>query len=172
MLDSWTEDLEESQQVIRSVNLLVVKVSEKSDQTGILSALVLLQGSLLATASSPKFSELVMKCLQRMVRLLPDTINSISLDSVLLAIHVFMKVNKHMPLKKEAKTSVTGKVTAEVPPQVPVCEPEVELAEADPEPEPIMEEKPSPEPILVNNPSPSPGNIWMCTCRISVSGLL
>jgi len=62
MLDSRIEDLEEGQQVIRSVNLLVVKVLEKSDQTNILSALlVLLQDSLLATASSPKFSELVMK---------------------------------------------------------------------------------------------------------------
>ncbi|MGH0185066.1 UNVERIFIED_CONTAM: hypothetical protein FKN15_017031 [Acipenser sinensis] len=62
MLDSRVEDLEDGQQLIRSVNLLVVKVLEKSDQTNILSALlVLLQDSLLATASSPKFSELVMK---------------------------------------------------------------------------------------------------------------
>ena len=36
MLDSRIEDLEEGQQVIRSVNLLVVKVLEKSDQTNIL----------------------------------------------------------------------------------------------------------------------------------------
>ncbi|XP_053545282.1 cytoskeleton-associated protein 5 [Bombina bombina] len=36
MLDSRIEDLEEGQQVVRSVNLLVVKVLEKSDQTNIL----------------------------------------------------------------------------------------------------------------------------------------
>uniref|UniRef100_A0A8C8AED5 Cytoskeleton associated protein 5 n=1 Tax=Otus sunia TaxID=257818 RepID=A0A8C8AED5_9STRI len=36
MLDSRVEDLEEGEQVIRSVNLLVVKVLEKSDQTNIL----------------------------------------------------------------------------------------------------------------------------------------
>ncbi|XP_076970705.1 cytoskeleton-associated protein 5 isoform X2 [Tamandua tetradactyla] len=101
MLDSRIEDLEEGQQVIRSVNLLVVKVLEKSDQTNILSALlVLLQDSLLATASSPKFSELVMKCLWRMVRLLPDTINSINLDRILLDIHVFMKVFPKEKLKQ------------------------------------------------------------------------
>ncbi|XP_030056735.1 cytoskeleton-associated protein 5 isoform X2 [Microcaecilia unicolor] len=93
MLDLRVEDLEEGQQIIRSVNLLVVKVLEKSDQTNILSALlVLLQDSLLATASSPKFSELVMKCLWRMVRLLPESINSINLDRILLDIHNFMKV--------------------------------------------------------------------------------
>lgn len=101
MLDSRIEDLEEGQQVIRSVNLLVVKVLEKSDQTNILSALlVLLQDSLLATASSPKYSELVMKCLWRMVRLLPDTINSINLDRILLDIHIFMKVFPKEKLKQ------------------------------------------------------------------------
>ncbi|NXF03510.1 CKAP5 protein, partial [Smithornis capensis] len=101
MLDSRIEDLEEGEQVIRSVNLLVVKVLEKSDQTNILSALlVLLQDSLLATANSPKFSELVMKCLWRMVRLLPETINSINLDRILLDIHIFMKVFPKEKLKQ------------------------------------------------------------------------
>ncbi|XP_009997850.1 PREDICTED: cytoskeleton-associated protein 5 isoform X3 [Chaetura pelagica] len=101
MLDSRVEDLEEGEQVIRSVNLLVVKVLEKSDQTNILSALlVLLQDSLLATASSPKFSELVMKCLWRMVRLLPETINSINLDRILLDIHIFMKIFPKEKLKQ------------------------------------------------------------------------
>ncbi|NXF89408.1 CKAP5 protein, partial [Eubucco bourcierii] len=102
MLDSRVEDLEEGEQVIRSVNLLVVKVLEKSDQTNILSALlVLLQDSLLATASqSPKFSELVMKCLWRMVRLLPETINTINLDRILLHIHNFMKVFPKEKLKQ------------------------------------------------------------------------
>ncbi|KAM8815141.1 cytoskeleton-associated protein 5 isoform 2-T3 [Rhynchonycteris naso] len=101
MLDSRVEDLEEGQQVIRSVNLLVVKVLEKSDQTNILSALlVLLQDSLLTAASSPRFSELVMKCLWRMVRLLPDTINSINLDRILLDIHIFMKVFPKEKLKQ------------------------------------------------------------------------
>ncbi|KAM6360444.1 cytoskeleton-associated protein 5 isoform 1-T4 [Alca torda] len=101
LLDSRVEDLEEGVQVIRSVNLLVLKVLEKSDQTNILSALlVLLQDSLLATASSPKFSELVMKCLWRMVRLLPETINTINLDRILLDIHIFLKVFPKEKLKQ------------------------------------------------------------------------
>ncbi|KAM4617287.1 cytoskeleton-associated protein 5 isoform 1-T3 [Discoglossus pictus] len=101
MLDSRVQDLEEGQQVVRSVNLLVVKVLEKSDQTNILSALlVLLQDSLLATASSPKFSELVMKCLWRMIRLLPESINNINLDRILLDIHNFMKILPKEKLKQ------------------------------------------------------------------------
>ncbi|XP_066439476.1 cytoskeleton-associated protein 5-A isoform X2 [Eleutherodactylus coqui] len=101
MLDCRVEDLEEGQQVVRSVNLLVVKVLEKSDQTNILSALLLLlQDSLLATASSPKFSELVMKCLWRMIRLLPEAINNINLDRILLDIHNFMRVLPKEKLKQ------------------------------------------------------------------------
>ncbi|XP_018115742.1 cytoskeleton-associated protein 5-A-like isoform X4 [Xenopus laevis] len=101
MLDSRIEDLEEGQQVVRSVNFLVVKVLEKCDQTNILSALlVLLQDSLLATASSPKFSELVMKCLWRMIRLLPEAINNINLDRILLDIHNFMRVLPKEKLKQ------------------------------------------------------------------------
>ncbi|KAM8940030.1 cytoskeleton-associated protein 5 isoform 2-T2 [Pelodytes ibericus] len=101
MLDSRVEDLEEGQQVVRSVNLLVAKVLEKSDQTNILSALlVLLQDSLLATASSPKFSELVMKCLWRMIRLLPEAIKNINLDRILLDIHNFMRVLPKEKLKQ------------------------------------------------------------------------
>uniref|UniRef100_A0A673JVG3 TOG domain-containing protein n=1 Tax=Sinocyclocheilus rhinocerous TaxID=307959 RepID=A0A673JVG3_9TELE len=101
MLDSRVEDIEDGQQLIRSVNLLVVRVLEKSDQTNILSALlVLLQDSLISTAGSPLFSELVMKCLWRMIRFLPQTINSINLDRILLDVHNFMKVFPKEKLKQ------------------------------------------------------------------------
>ncbi|XP_051979054.1 cytoskeleton-associated protein 5 isoform X1 [Xyrauchen texanus] len=101
MLDSRVEDIEDGPQLIRSVNLLVVRVLEKSDQTNILSALlVLLQDSLTSTAGSPMFSELVMKCLWRMIRFLPQTINSINLDRILLDVHNFMKVFPKEKLKQ------------------------------------------------------------------------
>uniref|UniRef100_A0A8I3MVX6 G2/mitotic-specific cyclin-B1 n=1 Tax=Canis lupus familiaris TaxID=9615 RepID=A0A8I3MVX6_CANLF len=56
-----------------------------------------------------------------------------------------------LPLKKEAKTSVPGKVIAKKIPK-PLEKPELE---------PVKEEKLSPEPILVDTPSPS----WMETSR-------
>lgn len=43
MLDSRVEDIEDGQQLIRSVNLLVVRVLEKSDQTNILRLAVWLR---------------------------------------------------------------------------------------------------------------------------------
>ncbi|XP_059190336.1 cytoskeleton-associated protein 5 isoform X1 [Centropristis striata] len=100
MLDSRVEDIEDGLQVIRSVNLLVTRVLEKSDQTNMISALlVLLQDSLVTTAP-PMFSELVMKCLWRMIRFLPETINSINLDRILLDVHNFMKVFPKEKLKQ------------------------------------------------------------------------
>uniref|UniRef100_H3CGY6 Cytoskeleton associated protein 5 n=1 Tax=Tetraodon nigroviridis TaxID=99883 RepID=H3CGY6_TETNG len=101
MLDGRVEDIKDGQQVIRSVNLLVIRVLEKSDKTNMLSALlVLLQDSLVTTAGSPMFSELVMKCLWRMIRFLPSTIDSINLDRILLDVHNFMKVFPKEKLKQ------------------------------------------------------------------------
>ncbi|XP_061677746.1 cytoskeleton-associated protein 5 isoform X2 [Syngnathoides biaculeatus] len=93
ILDSRVEETEEGQQVIRSVNMLVVKVLEKSDQTNIISALlVMLQDTLVPAAVSPMFSELVMKCLWRLIRHLPENINTINLDRILFDVHNIMKV--------------------------------------------------------------------------------
>ncbi|XP_055505102.1 cytoskeleton-associated protein 5 isoform X2 [Leucoraja erinacea] len=102
MLDSRLEDLDEGPQVIRSINLLMVKVLEKSDPTNILSSLiVLLQDSLLATPNnSPKFSELILKCLWRVIRLLPNNINDVNVDRILLDLHNFMRVFPKERLKQ------------------------------------------------------------------------
>ncbi|XP_068168966.1 cytoskeleton-associated protein 5 isoform X2 [Antennarius striatus] len=101
MLDSRLEDTEDAQQVIRSVNLLVISVLEKSDQTNMFSALlVLLQDTLVTTAGPAMFSELVMKCLWRMIRFLPETINRVNLDRILLDVHNFMKVFPKEKLKQ------------------------------------------------------------------------
>ncbi|KAF6722112.1 Cytoskeleton-associated protein 5 [Oryzias melastigma] len=101
MLDSRVEDIEEGTQVIRSVNLLVIRVLEKSDPTNLISALlVLLQDSLVSTAGSHRISDLVMKCLWRVIRFLPETIHNINLDRILLDVHNFMKVFPKEKLKQ------------------------------------------------------------------------
>ncbi|KAH1165906.1 cytoskeleton-associated protein 5-like [Mauremys mutica] len=101
MLDSLVEDLEEGQEVIQSINLLMKKVLEQSDQTRIFSALLaLLQDSLTAAAGPPKFPELVAKCLWRITQLLPRTIGTVNLDQILLDIHLFMKALPQEKLKQ------------------------------------------------------------------------
>uniref|UniRef100_A0A8C8GX75 TOG domain-containing protein n=1 Tax=Oncorhynchus tshawytscha TaxID=74940 RepID=A0A8C8GX75_ONCTS len=101
LLDPRIEESQEGQQLIRSVNMLLRRLFEASDQTNILSALlVLLQDSLLSSAGSPKFSELIMKCLWRMIKFLPDTISSLTLDKILLDVHNFMKLFPKDRLRK------------------------------------------------------------------------
>uniref|UniRef100_A0A8C7NJC5 TOG domain-containing protein n=1 Tax=Oncorhynchus mykiss TaxID=8022 RepID=A0A8C7NJC5_ONCMY len=101
LLDPRIEESQEGQQLIRSVNMLLRRLFETSDQTNILSALlVLLQDSLLSSAGSPKFSELIMKCLWRMIKFLPDTISSLTLDKILLDVHNFMKLFPKDRLRK------------------------------------------------------------------------
>ncbi|XP_049429948.1 cytoskeleton-associated protein 5 isoform X1 [Epinephelus fuscoguttatus] len=100
LLDDRVEDIEDGQQVIRSVNLLVTRVLEKSDQTNMISALLVLLQDTLVTTAPPMFSELVMKCLWRMIRFLPETINTINLDRILLDVHNFMKVFPKEKLKQ------------------------------------------------------------------------
>ncbi|XP_074487606.1 cytoskeleton-associated protein 5 isoform X2 [Sebastes fasciatus] len=100
MLDGRVEDIEDGQQVIRSVNLLVTRVLEKSDQTNMISALLVLLQDSLVTTGPPMFTELVMKCLWRTIRFLPETINYINLDRILLDVHNFMKVFPKEKLKQ------------------------------------------------------------------------
>uniref|UniRef100_A0A3B3UXH6 Cytoskeleton associated protein 5 n=1 Tax=Poecilia latipinna TaxID=48699 RepID=A0A3B3UXH6_9TELE len=92
MLDIRVEDVEDGTQVIRSVNLLVIRVLEHSDQTNIFRWSLFLE-------------IMFFGCLWRMIRLLPENINSLNLDRILLDVHNFMKVFPKEKLK-QLKTDV------------------------------------------------------------------
>ncbi|XP_041367175.1 cytoskeleton-associated protein 5-like isoform X2 [Gigantopelta aegis] len=91
ILDNRLEEFEEGPQVIRSVNVTVVTVIEKSDHTNVMSALIrLLQDCVNNETCSNKFLELVMKCLWKMMRLLPDIVNTLNLDHILMDCNSFL----------------------------------------------------------------------------------
>ncbi|KAL4225289.1 Cytoskeleton associated protein 5 [Mactra antiquata] len=92
LLDNRLMELEEGPQVVRAVNVLVVKIVEKSDQTNILCALVrLLQECVASQTCSNKMLEIIMKCLWKIVKMLPDTYKQLNLDRVLYEIHIFLR---------------------------------------------------------------------------------
>uniref|UniRef100_A0A3B3DRX9 Cytoskeleton associated protein 5 n=1 Tax=Oryzias melastigma TaxID=30732 RepID=A0A3B3DRX9_ORYME len=97
MLDSRVEDIEEGTQVIRSVNLLVIRVLEKSDPTNLIS---LRRVGWWRPARSPMPLLLSPQCLWRVIRFLPETIHNINLDRILLDVHNFMKVFPKEKLKQ------------------------------------------------------------------------
>lgn len=92
LLDNRLNSLEEGPQVIRTVNVMVVKIVEHADHTNVLSALIrLLQDCVASETTTAKFVELIMKCVWKMVRMLPDIINDLNLDRILLDTHLFLK---------------------------------------------------------------------------------
>lgn len=97
LLDSPVGELPEEQ----STKLVVMKVLEKSNQTRVLSSLLLLlQESMTASNNLFAFSEMVAKCLWKTAKRLPQTIDSIYLDQILLDVHLFMKVLPKEKLKQ------------------------------------------------------------------------
>ncbi|XP_034051282.1 cytoskeleton-associated protein 5-like [Thalassophryne amazonica] len=92
MLDPRVEELKDGQHIISMVNNLLGKLLSKANQTSILSALLVLLQDALSSSVSSEFCELVMKCLWRMIRFLPDTVSSLNLDKILLDMHNFMKI--------------------------------------------------------------------------------
>lgn len=101
MLDFLDGDVEEDRKLVQSINVLMKRVLEKSDQTRIFCALLkLLQGSLTAEGTPDKFSDLLVKCLWRTTWLLPGTISTINLDEILLDVHILMKALSEQKLRQ------------------------------------------------------------------------
>ncbi|ESO97492.1 hypothetical protein LOTGIDRAFT_228176 [Lottia gigantea] len=92
LLDSRLMDLDEGPQVVRTVNVTVIKIVENADYTNIMSALIsLLQDCAGSETCTPKFLELIMKCLWRLMRMLPNTINELNIERTLLDCHQFLR---------------------------------------------------------------------------------
>lgn len=102
--------LEEGPQILRAINILMVKVIEMSDQTYVLGSLIkllqdclkLLQETTGTSLSSPKFLDLVMKCLWKVVRSLPKNISDVKVDQILLDIHTFLLTHPDQMWKNRA----------------------------------------------------------------------
>ncbi|GAB1602380.1 cytoskeleton-associated protein 5-like isoform X1 [Argonauta hians] len=92
LLDSRLMELGEGPQVVRAVNTTVIRIMENSNFTNILSASIsLLHDSVSSETCAPKFIEMIMKCMWRMVRMLPDSMNDLNTDKILHDIHLFFK---------------------------------------------------------------------------------
>lgn len=92
LLDSRLMDLGEGPQVVRTVNTMVIRIIENSDFTNMLSASIrLLHDSVSSETCTPKFIEMIMKCMWRMVRMLPDSIKDLNIDKILYDTHLFLK---------------------------------------------------------------------------------
>ncbi|TSM20280.1 Cytoskeleton-associated protein 5 [Bagarius yarrelli] len=91
LLDPRHQTNGDSQEFIRSVHILLSTLLKSADPTSMLSALLMLLQENSNSATKADFSEMVMKCHWRMIKLLPEKIESLYLDRILRDIHNFMK---------------------------------------------------------------------------------
>jgi len=92
MLDSRLDDLQDGAQIVKVINVLIMRVLQKSNPTHVLSALInLLHDCVGSDNVSDRFTDLVMKCLHKMIRMIQFVIEDLNIDSILLDIHEFLK---------------------------------------------------------------------------------
>lgn len=80
----------EENEYTKVVNGICLKIFDKSNFTNIICALIRLLKETCSGASLPKFTDLLMKCIWRNVKNLPEKSNEIDYDAVLLEVHEFM----------------------------------------------------------------------------------
>merc|ERR1719189_1867675 len=97
LLEPKMEQLADGAQLLRALNVLTVKIIDRSDHTNITSAIIKLLSDAVANSSmNPKFAETVMKCMWKIIRLLPNWMNdeaaqALDIDVVLSDLHDFLK---------------------------------------------------------------------------------
>ncbi|KAF4083545.1 hypothetical protein AMELA_G00143190 [Ameiurus melas] len=91
----------ESPALSRSVHILLSTLFQTADPTNTFSALLMLLQEASSSTASTEFYEMVMKCHWRMIKLLPEKIESVYLDRVLLDIHKFLQAFPKALLKQK-----------------------------------------------------------------------
>lgn len=74
---------------IRVINIHSVKIIERSDHTAMVCCLVQLLGDCVRTDQQERVIDLAMKCLWRVIRIMPTWADHLVFDDILLQIHMF-----------------------------------------------------------------------------------
>ncbi|XP_011314716.1 cytoskeleton-associated protein 5 isoform X2 [Fopius arisanus] len=83
--------LSQADAYIRVVNSIVVKTIDHSNHTTIMCVLIKLLHSCAESKVAPKYEELVMKCLWKIVKTMPNWVGDLDYDTILLEVHHFFK---------------------------------------------------------------------------------
>ncbi|XP_063227944.1 protein mini spindles [Bacillus rossius redtenbacheri] len=102
LVEERMEKLDFSEQAIRVINLTVVRAIEKSDHTNATCALITLLHEAVGSRSSTRFLDLAMKCLWKVIKLLPKWDGEVQYDAVLYEIHRFFKEYPPAMWKKQS----------------------------------------------------------------------
>merc|ERR1719266_1733857 len=102
LLEPGVADLPEGGQLIRALNVLTVKIVDRSDHNAVSSALLKLLHECIGTSVlSGKYCELVMKCIWKVIRGLPSWIDKLDVSLLMADLHEFLKAYPSSYWKKQ-----------------------------------------------------------------------
>ena len=108
LLEPKVEQLSDGAQLLRALNVLTVKIIDRSDHTNISSAIIKLLSDVVANSTvNPKPAETVMKCLWKIIRLLPNWMDDesgsapLDVDLILSDLHDFLRTYPPSYWKKQ-----------------------------------------------------------------------
>lgn len=82
--------LPEAEPYVKIINILCVRLIDRSDPTNVICALIeLLYDSSPPNTSSPRYVELVMKCSWKIIKIIPQVADELDYDAILLELHKF-----------------------------------------------------------------------------------
>lgn len=91
LLEPNVPDLPEGGQLVRALNVLTVKIVDRSDHNAVSSALIkLLHECIGSSVLSGKYCVLVMKCIWKVIRGLPSWLESMDVSLLLADLHSFL----------------------------------------------------------------------------------
>ncbi|KAF0310307.1 Cytoskeleton-associated protein 5 [Amphibalanus amphitrite] len=80
--------------ILAAVNKLTVRLVEKANHTNLVCALVaMLRASVSSGAAGSPYQELLMKCIWKVVRLLPEWLSQLDFHEIMLEIHRFLEAH-------------------------------------------------------------------------------
>uniref|UniRef100_W4VRR1 Putative microtubule-associated protein n=1 Tax=Corethrella appendiculata TaxID=1370023 RepID=W4VRR1_9DIPT len=90
MADNKLGNTDDSQQYTKVVNGICLKILDRTNFTHLNCALIRLLKETCSSSCLPKFTDLLMKCIWRNVKVMPDRVAELDYDLVLLEVHEFM----------------------------------------------------------------------------------
>ncbi|XP_031503341.1 protein MOR1 isoform X2 [Nymphaea colorata] len=114
LLDERVPLMDDGSQLLKALNVLMLKILDNAERTSSFVVLINLLQPLDASswpspasidtlpARNQKFSELVVKCLIKLTKVLPSTIYDVDLDRILQSIHVYLQELGMEEIRKRA----------------------------------------------------------------------
>ena len=102
LIEGKTAELKGGPGLIRALNVLIIKIVDRSEHTNVICAFMrLLRESVGNSSLDPKFVETVMKCLWKIIRLMNSWMDSLDTEVLLMEVHKFLKAYPSSYWKKQ-----------------------------------------------------------------------